>query len=118
MCDSRTIQAKLKASSKPQSEEHLARIFAKLMFEGKVKAAMKLLDEQGSAGVLTLSQSTTNELKRKHPKANKTDPSVLIDGQMPFLDPVMFHNITESTIQKSTLRTKGSGGPSGLHSDG
>ena len=59
-----------------------------------------------------------NELKRKHPEANQADPSVLIDGQMPFVDPVMFHNITESTILKSALRTKGSGGPSGLDADG
>ena len=80
LCASRTIQGKLKASSKPQSEEHLAKTFAKLMFEGKVKAAMKLLDEQDSAVVLTLSQSTINELKRKHPEANQADPSVLIDA--------------------------------------
>ena len=100
LCESRTIQGKLKARSKPRSEEHLSKTFAKLMFEGNVKAAMKLLDEQDSAGVLTLSQSTINELKRKHPEANEADPSVLIDGQMPFVDPVMFHNITESTILK------------------
>ena len=116
LCESGTVQGKLKAISKPQSEEHLSKTFTKLMFEGKVKAAMKLLDEQdaGSAGVLTLSQSTINELKRKHPEANQADPSFLIDGQMPFVDPAMFHNITESTILKSALRTKGSVGPSGL----
>ena len=37
---------------------------------------------------------------------------------MPFVDAVMFHNITESTILKSALRTKVSGGPSGLDADG
>ena len=35
-----------------------------------------------------------------------------------FVDTVMFHNITESTILKSALHTKGSGGPSGLGADG
>ena len=35
---------------------------------------MKLLDEQDSVGVLMLSQSTINELKRKHPEANQADP--------------------------------------------
>lgn len=44
MCESRTIQGEL-----PRSEERLAKIFTKLMFKEKVKAAMKLLDEQGSA---------------------------------------------------------------------
>ena len=114
----RTIQGKLRANSKPFNQEHLAKTFAKLIFEGKVKAAMRLLDEQGSTGVLPLSQSTINELKRKHPEANEADPSVLIDGQMPYVDPVMFCNITESTILKSALRTKGSSGPSGLDTDG
>ena len=74
LCESRTIQGKLKASSKPESEKRLAKTFAKLLFKGKVKAAMKLLDEQDSAGVLTLSQSTINELKQKHPEANEADP--------------------------------------------
>ena len=88
------------------------------MFGGKVKAGMKLLDEQESAGVLTLSQSTINELKRKHPEANQSDPLVLMDGQMPFVDPAMFHNITDSAILKSALRTKGPSRPSGLDADG
>ena len=80
--------------------------------------ATRLLDEHGSADVLTLSQSTINELKRKHlAEANEADPSVLIDSQIPFVDPVMFYSITESTILKSTLRTKGSNGPSGLDAD-
>ena len=114
LCESRTMQGKLRASSKPQSEEHLAKTFAKLVFERKVKVEMKLLDGQDSAGVLTLSQSTINELKWKPPEANQADPSILMDGQMPFVDPVLFHDITDSAILKSALRTKGSGGPSGF----
>ena len=57
------------------------------MFEGKVNAAMKLLD-QHDTGVVTLSQSTINEMN--------ADPSILIDGQLPFVD--------TSTIMKSALR--------------
>jgi hypothetical protein len=34
------------------------------------------------------------------------------------VDPVRFQNITESTIMKSALRTRGSSGPSGLDVDG
>ena len=41
-----------------------------------------------------------------------------MDGQPPFVDPVMFESITESTIANSALRTKGSSGPSGLDADG
>ena len=118
MSDCRTIQGKLRANSKPTNEAHLAKTFAKLIFEGKIKAAMRLLDKEGSTNVLPLSQSIINELKQKHPEANEADASVLIDGQVPYVDPVMFCNITESTILKSALRTKGSSGPSGLDADG
>ena len=88
------------------------------MLEGKINAAMKLLDQQISKGVLPLSQSTIDELIQKHPEASEADPSLLMDGQPPFVDPVMFESITESTIANSALRTKGSSGPSGLDVDG
>ena len=117
LCETRTIQGKLPTNSKPLNDERLAKTFSKLMFEGKVNAAMKLLD-QHDTGVVTLSQRPINELKRKHPNANDADPSILMDGPLPFVDPVMFQNITESTIMKSVLRTRGSSGPSGLDADG
>ena len=117
LCETRTIQGKLPTISKPLNDECLAKTFSKLMFEGKVNAAMKLLD-QHDTGLVTLSQSTIHELKRKHPNANDADPSILMDGPLPFVDPVMFQNITESTIMKSALRTRGSSGPSGLDADG
>ena len=55
---------------------------------------------------------------KKHPDASEPDPTLLIDGNPPFVDPVMFESITESTIAESALRTKGSSGPSGLDADG
>ncbi|CAB4020227.1 Hypothetical predicted protein, partial [Paramuricea clavata] len=99
---------KLPTNSKPLNDERLAKTFSKLTFEGKINAAIKLLDQHDSSGVVTLSQSTINELKGKHPNANDADPSILMDGPLPLVDPVMFQNITESTtIMKSTLRTRG-----------
>jgi hypothetical protein len=102
LCETRTFQGKLPTNSKPLNDERSAKTFSKLMFEGKVNAAMKLLD-QHDTGVVTLSQSTINELKRKHPNANDADPSILMDGPLPFVDPVMFQNITKSTIMKSSF---------------
>ena len=113
-----TVQVKLPTNLKGLDEERSAKTFAKLVLEGKINAAMKLLDQQSSGGVLPLSQSTINELKRKHPEASEADPSLLIDGQPPFVDPVMFQNITETTISTATLRTRGSSGPSGLDAEG
>ena len=116
--EANTIQAKLLTNHKGLNEERLAKTFAKLVLEGKINAAMKLLDHQGGSGVLPLSERTINELKRKHPAASEADPSLLVDGEPPFVDPVMFENIAESTIANAALRTRGSSGPSGLDADG
>ena len=72
------------------------------MFEGKINAAMKLLGQQSKRGVLPLPQSTINELTQKYPEASEGDPSLLIDGQPPFVDPVMFQNITVYHCKCST----------------
>ena len=58
------------------------------MLEGKINAALKLLEHQGGSGVLPLSQSTIRELERKHPEASEADP-LLMDAEPPFVDPVM-----------------------------
>ena len=50
--------------------------------------------------------------------------SVLMKGEIPFIDPVMFENIVlfenidETTISKAALSTKGAAGPSGVNADG
>ncbi|XP_028416582.1 uncharacterized protein LOC114540659 [Dendronephthya gigantea] len=116
--EARTIQDRLRSSTPNSlSKERLAKTIAKLVFEGKINAALKLL-EQNSRGILPLSQSTINELTRKHPDATEAEASVLINGPIPFVDPVMFQNITESTIMNAALKTKGSSGPSGIDADG
>ena len=100
------------------NDKRLSKTFAKLVLEGKINAAMKLLDPQISRGVLPLSQSTIDELIQKHLEASEAVPSLLTDGQPPFVDPVMFESITESTIANSALWTKGSSGLLGLDADG
>ena len=47
------------------------------------------------------------ELKRTHLEASEADPSLLIDGQPPFVDPVMFQNIKEPITCKCSLTFKG-----------
>lgn len=109
-------QAKLLTNLKGLNEEQLAKTFAKLVLEGKINTAKKLLDQQSNRGVFPPSQSTINELKRKHPDAREADPSLLIDDHPPFVDPVMFQ--TESTIANAALKTRRSSGPSGLDAYG
>lgn len=60
---------------------------------------MKLVEQQNRKGIFPLSQSTMDELIRKHPNAAEAENSVLISGPTPYVDPAMFQNITESTIR-------------------
>ena len=89
------------------------------MLQGKVNAALCLLhDETSNAGVLPLLDEVIEELKRKHPEPQPSDESVMIDGEIPFIDPAVFANIVETTIAKAALNTHGAAGPSGLDAQG
>ena len=63
------IQQRFKKSKVKKSQDDVARIFSKLVMEGKVSAAMKFLDNEHSAGVLELNEETINTLKEKHPQS-------------------------------------------------
>lgn len=116
--EARTIQGKLQMNGRQMDQENLAKTFAKLMFEGKVNAALKLLDNTNTGGILPLTTETLHELKSKHPEASPATEEVLMTGELPFSDPAVFNNIDEDTIIKAALRTRGACGPSGLDASG
>ena len=101
--ESRTIQTKLCSYNKNDDPEHLAKAFAKLILQGKINPALRLLEKTRSGGVLPLSPQTLNELRKKHPTANPADDTVLMVGAVPFVDPAMFNNIDEDVIAKAAL---------------
>ena len=96
------------------TQQHLSRTFANLMLQGKVNAALCLLDKQSSGGVLPLTEETLQDLRKKHPVAKEGNPAVMLDGDIPAL----FANIDELTIAKATMNTNGAAGPSGLDAVG
>ena len=49
------------------------KIFAKLVLEGKVNAAIRLLDDDSSSGVLPLSAEVIKTLRQKHPDAKPSN---------------------------------------------
>ncbi|CAB4003656.1 Hypothetical predicted protein [Paramuricea clavata] len=83
----RAIQSRLQSTWKPRSPEHVSRMFANLMLSGKVNAAMRLLDDNSTSGVLQLSEVTLRGLKSKLPEPMEADKEILITGQVPFVDP-------------------------------
>ena len=64
-------------------------------------------------GVLPLNDAVYQDLLQKHPPAQSEDHTVMLDGDIPFVDPVLFANIDEA-ISKAAMRTYGAAGPSGL----
>ena len=114
----RTIQSKLPTDQRKINEDLLAKRFAKLMFEGKVNSALRLLDTAESRGnVLPLSPDTIEKLKQKHPTASEAHESVMMNGPVPFVDPVLYQSIDAKMIMNASLKTKGASGPSGFDAE-
>ena len=116
--EARAIQSTLSANKKFKTPEQLSRTFSKLMLQGKVNAALRVLDEESSGGILPQTNTVFQDLQSKHPLSQPANESVMIKGDMPFVDPAIFSNIDETTIEKCAMKTKGAAGPSGLDAIG
>ena len=57
-----------------------ARIFAKLVMEGQINSALRYLSEDGSGGVLPLTDVVVRQLKEKHPDAQRAKLGSLLFG--------------------------------------
>ena len=90
------------------------------MFQGKTKAALRLLSDQGKNGVLHLGdpvdeQRTVRDvLIDKHPPGQPAHPDSIIKDDPPDIYPVLFESIDASMIRSAGLQTTGAAGPSGL----
>ena len=73
------IQHKL-ITSKVCSNDDTARIFAKLMFQGKINAAVKFLASEINQGMLKLNDDVIKDLKTKHPEPAFIKEGLLLYG--------------------------------------
>ena len=80
MRESRTIQNKLPKPNSLNTPEQCAK--NKNAMCKKVHAALRLLDDKMSGGILDLSDDTLKELRSKHPNPIDADESVLIKGDI------------------------------------
>ena len=117
MREGRFIQARLPKTSsrKPQDK---ARIFANLIMEGQIKSAMRFLDKDGNHGVLLLTEEIMNQLRQKHPEAQEATLGSLLLGPTEEIPDTIFCKINGEMAREAALRTKGSGGPSGIDAVG
>jgi hypothetical protein len=114
--EAQVIQNQLKQNCSKYSDDS-ARKFAKLMLEGKVKNAMKLLSNSSSGGPLKLNNGIKSKLLEKHPARQPPHPSVVLPRDNTIADsyhPIIFEQINAQLIHKTVLQMDGAAGPSGL----
>ena len=118
MAESRSIQHQLTRTRNytPQTDSQLARSFEKLMFEGKGKAALRLITQNSNSGALRLNSEIKDALVNKHPPRQPAVPSAILttNNSTPDLHPVVFDVIDGNLICESALKSDGAAGPSSL----
>ena len=106
-------------SCSTKTHEDNARVFVRLMFQGKVKAAFRLLTDNSRGSFLSLSASVSdstvlNELAKKHPVPSPVVPDAP-DAPLPDCShPFIFDCLDECVICSTVLHVDGAAGPSGL----
>ena len=91
--------------------------FAKLMKKGKVGPSLRLLQENNSGGILSLTHTTRKELQGKHPSAKVAATDKKLEGPQLDSHEGIFEEINGLMIWKMALKTQGAAGPSGLNAD-
>ena len=117
MKEVRFIQGKFSTSKKTRSFKDISKSFARLVLQGKLSAAIKLLDRENSSGLLTFSPEGLEALKEKHPPAAEIEDECLLYGPLDQIPPNIFYCIDERMIFDAAMKTKGSAGPSGMDAE-
>lgn len=113
----RFIQGKFVGSKKARTVEDISKVFGKLVLQGKLSAAIKLLDRESSSGLLNLTPEVLEGLKEKHPEAAEIADESLLYGPMDHVPPGIFDMVDEEMIYDAATKTKGSAGPSGMDAE-
>ena len=117
MKEIRFIQDRFVNSKRARTVEDISRTLAKLVFQGKITAAIKLLDKENSSGLLNLPDEVLAQLKEKHPVPAEIEENCLLHGPVDLVPPGIFDLINEQRIFDYALKTKGSAGPSGMDAE-
>ena len=114
--EGQVIQKRL-TSGKRNERDNIERVFAKLMFEGKINAGSRYLTENNNHGILPSTPETIKELKKEHPEPAKIYKDALLTGPTQKIPSSYFDKIDENLIQKAAKKTGGAAGPSHFDSE-
>jgi hypothetical protein len=120
--EGRSIQSSFRYTRRRNDDiASVSKSFARLVSQGNIKAAIRLITEQSNHGCLPLhskqldGRSVKDHLLDKHPSSQAVDPSALSDSTpAPIPHPVFFDRIDDTLIRSIALQMNGSAGPSGL----
>lgn len=116
--EGRLIQGRI-GKSKMSDPPNKSKIFAKLVLEGQINAALRFVSETSSGGVLGLTDDVMAQLKEKHPDPQPAKLGSLLFGPIDDAIPeTLYSEINGDMVRQAALRTKGSGGPSGIDANG
>ena len=96
-----------------RDEVKKARAFQKLVSQGNVKAAIRLITEQGGSGSLSLS-SVQPDGRTLPPGVPASPQSISDEPPVSEPHPIIFEQTDDPFIQSTVLQMNGSAGPSGL----
>ena len=112
------IQKKLMKKKQPQLNSK-TRKFAEMIMQGKISAALRLVNsEENIGGVHQATEDIIELLRAKHPPPEPLSPEAVIRGDRPEVpDPVIYEHIDGVAIHKAAKQTNGTGGPTHIDSD-
>ena len=119
MLEARSIQHRIqqrKRGNNNNDNNNTCRLFTKLMFEGRVKEALRLLSTKEKGTPLNIHSAVSssnphhtvlNELQAKHPPGQPTTPNALLHSppSPPPCHPVIFDQLQGSSIRSAALHT-------------
>ena len=76
------------------------------------------MSDENGGGVLPLTGDVMKQLREKHPEAQEAQLGTLVFGSTEQVPDSIFQQINKETVRKAALKTKGSGGSSGVDSNG
>ena len=82
--------------------------------EGQINSALRYLSEDDSGGVFPLTDDVVRQLREKHPDAQWAKLGSLLFGPVEDIPDSVYQEINGELVREAALRTKGSGGPSGV----
>ena len=109
LSEAKEIQKRLKVSAKKkQQDESAEESFCRLMYQGKIANAMRIIDtENGIKGVHPCSPDIIENLRKKHPEAKAAVPDILLLSRRQHLNLLflnaLLRNLSSACQRKSMV---------------